>query len=62
MTTQSYEEVTGNRCPRCGAGMLIITSREMFICIDCHIEFIKEPYIRPKPVGCVTKPLDEDTT
>jgi ribosomal protein S27AE len=60
MTTQSYEEVTGNLCPQCGAGMLIITSREMFICVDCHVEYIKKPYVRPKPVGCVTPTLTED--
>ena len=60
MTTQSYEAVTGNLCPQCGAGMLIITSREMFICVDCHVEYIKKPYVRPKPVGCVTPTLTED--
>ena len=60
MTTQSYEEVTGNLCPQCGAGMLIITSRDMFICVDCHVEFIKEPYVRSKPIGCVTPTLTED--
>jgi ribosomal protein S27AE len=60
MTTQSYEAVTGNQCPRCGAGMLIIVSRDMFICVDCHVEFIKEPYVRPKPVGCVTPTLTKD--
>jgi hypothetical protein len=60
MTTQSYEEVTGNLCPQCSAGMLIITSREMFICVDCHVEYIKKPYVRPKPVGCVTPTLTKD--
>lgn len=57
MTTQSYKAVIGNSCPQCGAGMLIITSRDMFICVDCHIEYIKKPYIRPKPVGCITPDL-----
>lgn len=60
MTTESYEEVIGKVCPRCGAGMLILGSINMFICVDCCVEFKKKPNVRPTSIGCVKPTLTED--
>jgi uncharacterized protein (DUF983 family) len=28
-----------NRCPKCGAGMLLFHSLKMKICVDCNIKY-----------------------